>query len=258
MNPCPVAIRTRGSIAAMILVGLILILPILNPSGAVAGDPLFARCETDSGSILLVLYPELAPNHVANFAHLARTGFYNGTKFHRVIPDFMIQGGDPNSKDMDPRNDGTGGPMLADVLDKDGFQALETLNEKLAGQGYKGLGDIPANLKAEFSRTVHHLRGTLSMARGGNDVDSAGSQFFICVSDKTHLDGQYSIFGFAVDGMPVADMIVKGEKRQGAGQGAAANPVVIQQMIIIEGTDGLTPEELAAWEVLPAERKSAK
>ena len=105
---------------------------------------------------------------------------------------------------------------------------------------------------------MNHLRGTLSMARGGHDVDSAGSQFFICVSDKTHLDGQYSIFGFAVSGMDVADKIVKGEKQPGAGQGAPTMPVSIKQMTIIEGEGGLTAEEKVAWEALPSERKNVK
>ncbi len=259
-------IRTRGPIVAMVLAGLFLMLPLMNSSSAAAGqEPLFARCDTDSGSILLVLYPELAPHHVANFVHLARTDFYTGTKFHRVIPDFMIQGGDPNSKDMDPRNDGMGGPTLLDVLDKDGREDLEKLskelNAKLADQGFKGLSEplnVPANLKAEFSETAHHLRGTLSMARGGHDIDSAGSQFFVCVADRLHLDGQYSIFGFAVNGMDVADRIVHGPKRAGAGQGAAANPVVIKQMTIFEGTGDLEADEKAAWEALPAERKNVK
>ncbi|MBU8870256.1 MAG: peptidylprolyl isomerase [Gemmatimonadales bacterium] len=259
MHSIPVVNRAHWLALTLALAGLLIVLPLLNPSGALAGKgPLFARCDTDSGSILVVLYPELAPNHVANFVHLARTDFYNGTKFHRVIPDFMIQGGDPNSKDMDPRNDGQGGPLLVDVLDKEGLAALEKLNGKLDKQGYQGLGDISANLKAEFSRTVNHLRGTLSMARGGHSVDSAGSQFFICVSDKTHLDGQYTIFGFTVSGMQVADKIVFGEKRPGAGQGAAANPVVIKKMTIIEGTGDLSADEKAAWEALPAARKNVK
>ena len=120
------------------------------------------------------------------------------------------------------------------------------------------VGAVPANLKAEFSKTAKHLRGTLSMARGGHDVDSAGSQFFICVADKTHLDGQYSIFGTTVLGMDVADRIVHGQKRSGAGQGAPVHPVVILKVEILEGTDGLTGEEAAAWEALPADRKSVK
>ena len=259
MLPTLVAKTARGLLVASFVLAVMVVLPLVAPVAAAAGgEPVFARCDTDSGSILLVLYPELAPNHVANFSHLARSGFYEGTKYHRVIPGFMIQGGDPNSKDMDPRNDGMGGPTLGDILDKDGMKALDALNKKLEEQGYKGLGDISANLKAEFTQTVSHLRGTVSMARGGHDVDSAGSQFFICVADRGHLDGQYSIFGFTVLGMDVADRIVSGEKRPGAGQGAAANPVVIRKMTIIDGTGDLTAEEKAAWEALPAERKNVK
>lgn len=261
-----VAPRSRSLAGSLVLAGLFLLLPLLAATGSrAAADPVFARCETDSGSILMVLYPDLAPNHVANFTRLARSGFYNGTKFHRVIPDFMIQGGDPNSKDADPRNDGMGGPTVNDVLDESGRQAvqksLETLNRELARLGYQGLKAFPAepaNLKAEFSRKASHVRGTLSMARSPQGNDTAGSQFFICVSDKTHLDGQYSIFGFTVTGMDVADRIVNGPQRPGAGPGAARNPVVIREMTILEGTGGLTAEEVTAWEALPAERKNVK
>lgn len=243
----------------LILVGL-----LLAAVPALADEPVFARCDTDSGSILIVLYPDLAPGHVANFEHLAKTDFYVGTKFHRVIPGFMIQGGDPLSTDQDPRNDGMGAPMIRDVLDGKGQQvyedALARLNERLEAQGFKPIDAIEAraNLKAEFTDRVSHLRGTLSMARGGHDIDSAGSQFFICVADVPHLDGSYSIFGFVVEGMDVADRIVSGEPRRGAGQGAVRNPATIEKVTILEGTDDLTAAEKAAWEALPAERKNVK
>jgi len=120
------------------------------------------------------LLPDIAPETVRNFLELAKSGFYNGTLFHRVIPGFMIQGGDPNTKNPDKSMWGQGGP------------------------GY--------NLKAEFS-TRSHLRGIVSMARA-TDPDSAGSQFFIVTSDSTFLDKQYTVFGEVVDGMDVADKIV--------------------------------------------------
>jgi len=133
-----------------------------------------AVIETKLGNIELKFFPDLAPNHVNGFIELAKKGFYDGTTFHRVIPGFMIQGGDPNSKDPDRSKHGTGGP------------------------GYK--------LKAEFNKKSHK-RGILSMARAGQP-DSAGSQFFICVADATFLDGQYTVFGEVVSGMDVADKIV--------------------------------------------------
>ena len=133
-----------------------------------------AIIKTSFGNIKLNLVPDIAPETVRNFSQLAKSGFYNGTLFHRVIPGFMIQGGDPNTKNPDKSMWGQGGP------------------------GY--------NLKAEFS-SRSHLRGIVSMARS-SDPDSAGSQFFIVTSDSTFLDKQYTVFGEVVDGMEVADKIV--------------------------------------------------
>ena len=130
--------------------------------------------ETNLGKISFKLLPELAPETVRNFEKLAKDGFYNGTLFHRVIPGFMIQGGDPNSKDADRSRHGSGGP------------------------GH--------HVNAEFSQTPHK-RGTLSMARS-QDPNSAGSQFFICVADANFLDGQYTAFGEVVNGMEIVDRIV--------------------------------------------------
>lgn len=132
------------------------------------------------GDIVLKFYPDVAPGHVKNFAKLAAEKFYDGTTFHRVIPGFMIQGGDPNSKKPDRSQHGMGGP------------------------GYR--------LKAEFNSRPHK-RGVLSMARA-NDPDSAGSQFFICVADANFLDWQYTAFGEVERGMDVADKIVN-VKRDG-------------------------------------------
>jgi peptidyl-prolyl cis-trans isomerase B (cyclophilin B) len=133
-----------------------------------------AVIETKFGKIELKFFPEVAPNHVNNFIDLAKKGFYDGTTFHRVIPGFMIQGGDPNSKDPDRKKHGMGGPGFA--------------------------------VKAEFNQTPHK-RGILSMARS-SDPDSAGSQFFICVADAPFLDRQYTAFGQVTSGMEVADKIV--------------------------------------------------
>jgi peptidyl-prolyl cis-trans isomerase B (cyclophilin B) len=133
-----------------------------------------AIIETKFGNIELKFFPEVAPNHVNNFIELAKKGFFDGSTFHRVIPRFMIQGGDPNSKNPDRSKHGMGGP------------------------GY--------TVKAEFNDKPHK-RGTLSMARA-SQPDSAGSQFFICVADSFFLDKQYTVFGQVVSGMEVADKIV--------------------------------------------------
>ena len=137
-----------------------------------------AIIETKFGNIELKLFPDVAPGHVENFVKLAKSGFFDGTLFHRVIPGFMIQGGDPNSKGTDRSIHGTGGP------------------------GY--------SVKAEFNEKPH-LRGTLSMARS-RDPDSAGSQFFIVVKKSSFLDHQYTVFGEVVNGMDVADIIVSQER----------------------------------------------
>jgi peptidyl-prolyl cis-trans isomerase B (cyclophilin B) len=126
------------------------------------------------GEIVLKFFPDVAPNHVNNFVTLAREKFYDGTTFHRVIPGFMIQGGDPNSKNPDRSMHGMGGP------------------------GHR--------VKAEFNSRPHK-RGILSMARA-TEPDSAGSQFFICVADSHFLDWQYTVFGEVVSGMDVVDKIV--------------------------------------------------
>ncbi len=133
-----------------------------------------AVVNTNLGNIQFELLSDIAPETVRNFIKLAKSGFYDGTLFHRVIPKFMIQGGDPNTKESDKSTWGTGGP------------------------GY--------NIKAEFN-SRSHLRGIVSMARS-SDPDSAGSQFFIVTSDSTFLDREYTVFGQVADGMEVADKIV--------------------------------------------------
>lgn len=137
-----------------------------------------ATVETKFGKIVFKLLPELAPEHVRNFVKLAQSGFYDGTQFHRVIPGFMIQGGDPNTKTPDKSKWGMGGP------------------------GY--------TIKSEFS-TRSHLRGIVSMARA-MDPNSAGSQFFIVTADSTFLDRQYTVFGEVLEGMEAADQIVSQQR----------------------------------------------
>lgn len=130
--------------------------------------------EMESGNkIVAELYPEIAPNTVNNFISLVRKGFYNGTIFHRVIPGFMIQGGDPK---------GTG----------------------MGGPGYCIAGEFSQN---GFQNDLAHEKGVLSMARAMNP-DSAGSQFFIMVARAPHLDGQYAAFGKVIEGIEEAERIV--------------------------------------------------
>lgn len=144
-----------------------------------AQNPVFT-IEMENGMTMTgELYPEIAPNSVANFVELANSGFYDGVIFHRVIPGFMIQGGDPQGM-------GTGGP------------------------GYSIKGEFSRN---GFKNDLKHSRGVLSMARSMMP-DSAGSQFFVMVADSPHLDGQYAGFGKVTAGMETADAIV-GVKRNG-------------------------------------------
>jgi len=135
-----------------------------------------AVIETKFGEIEVEFLADKAPGHVKNFTDLAKKGFYDGTTFHRVIPGFMIQGGDPNTRDTKGSRErhGTGGP------------------------GY--------NIKAEFNDTPHK-RGVVSMARA-QSPDSAGCQFFIVVKDSNFLDQQYTAFGRVVRGLEVADQVV--------------------------------------------------
>ena len=148
-----------------------------------AAAPQKAVISTSFGEMEIEFFPDKAPGHVKNFIDLAKKGFYDGTTFHRVIPGFMIQGGDPNTKDKKASRSthGTGGP---------------------GGPG----------LKAEFNDTPHK-RGILSMARS-QSPDSAGSQFFIVVKDSGFLDRQYTAFGRVVRGMEVADQIVSAPRDQ--------------------------------------------
>lgn len=137
--------------------------------------------DTSAGKFVLMFYPEISPKHVENFKSLVGEGFYNGTRFHRCIPGFVIQGGDPFSADLAKANEwGTGGKMV------DGKERT-----------------VPA----EFNLKLSHTRGVLSMARS-EDPNSASSQFFVCVADVVRLDNKYSTFGRVVKGMEVVDAIV--------------------------------------------------
>jgi peptidyl-prolyl cis-trans isomerase B (cyclophilin B) len=138
-----------------------------------------ATIETSRGTIVAELFDEETPNTVENFSKLANAKFYDGLHFHRVISNFMIQGGCPFSKDANDPRAGTGGP------------------------GYK--------IKCETDRNVHkHVAGTLSMAHAGKDT--GGSQFFICHSPQAHLDGKHTVFGQVTKGQDVVNQVRKGDE----------------------------------------------
>jgi len=137
-----------------------------------------AVIDTAQGVIELELFPDEAPGTVANFEKLAKEGFYDGTTFHRVIPNFMVQGGDPYSK---------------------------------TGKGRVGTGGPGYTIKCETHRNTHkHVAGTLSMAHAGKDT--GGSQFFICHSPQRHLDGVHTVFGQVTKGMDVVNKIKQNDK----------------------------------------------
>ena len=183
------------------------------------GDrPIATLTVAGMGTIRIALYPELAPKTVENFARLAESDFYVGTTFHRVIPGFMIQGGDPNSKDDNPDNDGFGGP------------------------GYQ----IP-----DERTPAPHLRGVVSMANTGQ-TNSGGSQFFILHADAPHLNGHYTAFGRVVDGMDVVDEITEVELDVNGRWGPKNRPIenVVLEKVTVSGVTlagDQDPEEESQW-----------
>ncbi|MCM3633746.1 peptidylprolyl isomerase [Paenibacillus camelliae] len=150
---------------------------------------------SNGGIIKIELYPEIAPNTVSSFVSLVQEGFYDGVIFHRVIPGFMIQGGDPTGT-------GTGGP------------------------GYTIKGEFTAN---NFDNPMVHARGVISMARTSQSMDSAGSQFFIMHADSPHLDGQYAAFGEVTEGMEVVDEIAA--QKRGA-QDKPLEPLAMKKVTV--------------------------
>src|SRR5258706_10188826 len=166
--------------------------PRTSARAAVATGPQVAVLETAQGTIVIKFHPADAPKTVANFKKLVRDKFYDGTYFHRVIPGFMIQGGDPNTKNADLNDDGMGGPSYT----------------------------VPAEIKGK------HLRGSVATARLGDAAnpkkDSSGSQFFIDVAPQPSLDaGGYSVFGEVISGMDVVDKIVALANDPATARGAA-------------------------------------
>ena len=167
-------------------------------------NPVATITVKDYGTIKVELYYDVAPNTVLNFISLANSGFYDGLIFHRVIENFMIQGGDP---------EGTG----------------------MGGPDYSIKGEFTIN---GFENNLSHKRGVISMARAGYSYDSAGSQFFICHADSTYLDGQYASFGMVIDGMNVVDEIAAVDTNS---SDKPLKPVVIESVVV--DTHGQTYKE---------------
>ena len=160
-------------------------------------NPVVAMDIKNYGSIVIELYPDIAPNTVNNFISLVKSGFYDNNSFHRLVPDFVLQGGDP-------KGDGTGGP------------------------GYSIKGEFSNN---GFKNDLKHEKGIISMARG-NDKDSAGSQFFIMLGTSNYLDGDYAAFGKVIDGMGIIDKIAKNEKVSDSATGKLVHNLTITKAVI--------------------------
>lgn len=160
-------------------------------------NPVVAMYIKNYGSIVIELYPDIAPNTVNNFISLVKNGFYDNNSFHRLVPGFVLQGGDPTGT-------GTGGP------------------------GYTIKGEFNDN---GFENNLSHEKWVISMARS-SEPDSAGSQFFICIDDATNLDGQYATFGKVIDGFDNIEKIVDNERIADQNSGKLVNNLVIKKTLI--------------------------
>ena len=174
-----------------------------NASVADGENPKVKFTMENGSSFTVELYPQYAPETVENFVNLVSSGFYDGLTFHRVIDDFMAQGGDPDGT-------GTGG-------------SEKKIHGEFVQNGFT-------------QNTLSHTRGVISMARQSNDFNSASSQFFICYGDETFLDGQYAAFGKVIEGMEVVDSFLDVERTLGSdGQKSKpVTPIVIEKAEVIE------------------------
>ncbi len=198
--------HVKQTLWCMLLTALLLSITVgcgLVEDSAITADaerPTATISVKDKGDIVIELYPEYAPNTVKNFITLAETGFYDGLRFHRVIYQFMIQAGDPT---------GTG----------------------MGGPGYTIKGEFKNN---GFKKNILlHTRGVISMAHTAQDMDSAGSQFFICQVDLPELDGGYAAFGRVIEGMEIVDAIAKVATQTDSTTGQSDIPVNDQTIVRI-------------------------
>ena len=184
----------------LVLFSLLILSGCSNNEEDIEKNPLVTMEIEDYGTIKIELYPEYAPNTVANFVSLIENGFYDGLTFHRLVPDFVLQGGDPDG-------DGTGGP------------------------GYTIDGEFKAN--GYTKNTLSHNKGVISMARS-MDYDSAGSQFFIVLDDsaKSSLDGMYAGFGRVTEGMEILEEIEANEKIADDATGALEENITITKVTV--------------------------
>ena len=174
-------------------------------------NPVVAMYIKNYGSIVMELYPTVAPNTVNNFISLIRKGFYDNNTFHRLVPGFVLQGGDPTGT-------GSGGP------------------------GYKIKGEFEAN---GFKNDLEHDKWVLSMARASNDFDSQGSQFFICLEAAHSLDGQYSTFGKVIDGFKNIERITENERVSNEATGKLVENLVLKKAVVdLKGKEYLEPEKV--------------
>ncbi len=195
-----------------LLVALALLMSSSIAFGAVEQkNPLVTIDMGELGIIKVELYPDVAPNTVNNFIHLVSTGYYNGVIFHRIIPEFVVQGGDPT---------GTG----------------------MGGPGYSIKGEFTSN---GFENKLSHLRGVISMARTP-EPDSGGSQFFIMVADIVRLDGNYASFGRVIEGMEVVDAIVNTPRNEA--DRPNEDRVMVKVTVETFGVDYPEPERIFAEE----------
>lgn len=160
-------------------------------------NPVVAIYVKDYGSIVMELYPDIAPNTVSNFISLIKKGFYDNNSFHRLVPGFVLQGGDPDGN-------GSGGP------------------------GYSIKGEFKNN---GFENSLSHQKWVVSMARS-SEADSAGSQFFICLGDASNLDGDYAAFGKVIDGKKVINQIEKNETVSDQSSGKLSNNLTIKKVLL--------------------------
>ena len=163
-------------------------------------NPVVALYIKNYGAVVIELYPDVAPNTVNNFISLVKAGFYDDNTFHRLMPGFVLQGGDPSGT-------GTG------------------------DAGYKIKGEFTNN---GFTNNLKHTKGIVSMARGSYSMDSAGSQFFIMLGEAPHLDGDYAAFGKVIDGMEIVERIEKTEKVVDASSGQLQRNLVLQKALVDE------------------------
>lgn len=235
----------------MIIIAIVLVIALIGWLGFGYYQKIFVKIQNPVatmeiegyGTVKIELYPDMAPNTVANFIRLANRGYYNGLTFHRTIPGFMIQGGDNNG-------DGTGSPMLSDVQDN-----IET------DKPYSIDGEFIAN---GFSKnTLRHEEGVISMARAdyssyglaSEGYNSAGSQFFIMTSDNSSLNGIYAPFGKVIEGMEIVKKIenvevVTRDSSATEGVDKPVNPPVIKSLTVeTYGVDYGMPEIHDAFDI---------